>query len=322
MKCGAAVLLAFLARSWLGGLWAQEPGASRMQISEKKSVSLFVDDFESSDPSEAWKFQKEAPQMLMTALFHVVGASKFVQIAFVERAKLTNVLKERELPDKLPKVFDAKTVTALQAAQANYVIFCQYRRVKPDTFRVEARLVKVETAAAVTAVQDNFSADDVEPFQGLAQKLKPAIYKALQVPLADNHFKLVVCRFEPTPPNEKLPPFVDESLLGRLQRLHLSSINSVAPNVTDCPGAAHGNPEVTVSQLFVAGHVIVEKGQDGRRIYHLLVKIYHPERGLAAQCMIECEETALMGSLPGAADELGQLWEFTAIEWAENPTGP
>jgi hypothetical protein len=293
-----------------------------MQITEKKPVSLFVDDFESSDQSEQWKFQKEAPQMLMTALFHVVGASRFVQIAFVERARLANVLKERELPDKLPKVFDPKTVTALQAAQANYVIFCQYRRVKTDTFRVEARLVKVETAAAVTAVQDNFSADDAEPFQGLAQKLKPAIYKALQVPLADNHFKLVVCRFEPTPPNEKMPPFVDESLLGKLQQLHLSSINSVAPNVAECTGAAQGaSGAIAASQIFVAGRVLVEKGEDGRRIYHLLVKIFHPERGLAAQCMIECDETALMGRLPGAAEELGQRWEFTAIEWAEHPAG-
>lgn len=298
--------------------------------SEPKKISILIDDFEAMDPATAWKYHKAAPEILVAALSTVFAGGRRIEVSFVERDKLTSILKENSLPEKLPKTFDQKTVTALRLARADYVIFAQYRRVKTDSFRITARLTKVATATAPVAVQASFLDEDSEPFRDLADQLKTALLKALQIVVAELHFTLVVCRFEPSPPNEKIPPFLDERLLGRLQGLHLSGITLVAPDIADCRAqaapavaAAPAFSEVRVTgELRVTGVLRVDVDAAGRRRILLLIKISHAVRGLAACFTKDSEEATLTVDLQQAADELSREWEIRAFEWAEGSSGP
>jgi hypothetical protein len=291
-----------------------------------KKISILIDDFEAMDPSTAWKYHKAAPEILLAALSTAFAGGRRIEVSFVEREKLTSILKENSLPEKLPRTFDQKTVTALQAARADYVVFAQYQRVKTDSFRITARLTKVETATAPVAVQASFLDEDKEPFRDLADQLKTALYKALQIAVAEQHFTLVVCRFEPNPPNEKIPPFLDERLLGRLQGLHLSGITLVAPDIVDCRAPAVAGPAASAasafSELRVTGVLRVDVDAAGRRHILLLIKISHAVRGLAACFTKDSEEGTLTVDLQQAADELSREWEIRAVEWAEGSSGP
>ncbi len=291
------------------------------QSGQPKMISILVDDFEAMDPASAWKYHKAAPETLMAALSKVFAGGRRIEVSFVERAKLASILKENALPEKLPKSFDQKTVTALRAARADYVVFAQYQRVKTDSFRITARLTKVETATAPVALQANFLEEDNEPFRDLADQLKTALFKALRIVVAEQHFTLVVCRFEPNPPSEKIPPFLDERLLGSLQALHLSGITSVAPEIADCRAQAAVAPAPAGSELRVTGVLRVDVDAAGRRRIFLLIKISHAVRGLAACFTKDSEEAARPIDLQQAADELSREWETKAVEWAEGSSG-
>lgn len=317
MSALPALLLAFfcapLARS------QPVPGPS-----EPKKISILIDDFEAMVPATAWKYHKAAPELLMAALSKVFGGGRRIEVSFVERDKLTSILKEKSLPEKLPKTFDQKTVTALRLARADYVIFAQYQRVTTDNFRITARLTKVETAIVPAALQANFLEEDSEPFRDLADQLKTALYKALQIVVAEQHFTLVVCHFEPNPPYEKIPQFLDERLLGSLQGLHLSGITLVAPDIADCraPPAPAASAASTFSELRVTGVLRVDVDAAGRRRILLLIKISHAVRGLAACLTKDSEEATLTIDLQQAAVELSRAWETKAVEWAEGSSGP
>ena len=285
---------------------------------QPKNISILIDDFEAMDPATPWKYHKAAPETLMAALSRVFAGGRRLEVSFVERARLTSILKENSLPEKLPKTFDPKTVTALQAARADYVIFTQYQRVKDDGFRITARLTKVETATAPVALQANFLEEDNEPFRELAEQLKAALYKALQMVVAEQHFTLVVCRFEPIPPNERIPPFLDERLLGRLQGLHLSGITSVAPEIADCRGPA----APAASVLRVTGVLRVDVDAAGRRHIILVIKFIHAVLWLGPCYTKDSEEATVAIDVQQAADELSREWETKAVEWAEGSSGP
>src|SRR5713226_9906037 len=106
-----------------------------------KLLFLLIDNFEPTASDKLAVLDEHGPEMLMTSLVQEFSRDRDVQINFVERRKLSQVLKEATQPDRLPRAFGPRTIGALKAVNADYVIFCTYFKVREDRYRIDARIV-------------------------------------------------------------------------------------------------------------------------------------------------------------------------------------
>jgi hypothetical protein len=291
------------------------PGRALAQ-SGADPVSILIDEFEAVT-SEIDAIQKGGPAMLQTALSNAVSP-KFVELNFVERDKLNTILREKKLPEKLPKgSFDNSTARALKVAGANYVIFVKYLSLEKHV-RLDARIVKVEKATGRISESDVFKLDELkkgDPFKILAEKLVNALYEVLGIPIPKSlDMLLPVFSYSGPKKWEATKVMVPQSLRTLLLRFKMQSTRLIAPpdmastTAKSLADLAEMFPSV---HSFIIGSITVME-VDQKLISVVNFSIIHRKGALITSDEIRCKPSALVIDnkvLEKPATKLKKDWE-------------